>query len=303
MASPLPAIVSLLAGAGLLTIANALLGSLVGVRMAVEGFPRPLAGLVMSAYFAGFIAGSLYAPAIIGRVGHIRAFAACAAMLAVAATAQALWVTPQGWILLRALVGFAMAGQLMITESWLSTVVAGPSRARVFSSYMIAIYLAFGLGQFGLSLGDPAGLELFVVVSLVLALSILPIVLTTAHAPPIAAPPRLQFRRLFSAAPPALAGAFVAGLAIGAVQSLGPQFALDIGLAVPRIALFMGVFFLSGLLLQWPAATCRTLSTVVVSLVAWHWPPRSRVGRWRSSTRSPTRRCSCWLYSAAAPWR
>lgn len=253
MASPLPAIASLLAGAGLLTIANALLGSLVGVRMAVEGFPRPLAGLVMSAYFAGFIGGSLKAPAMIGRVGHIRAFAACAAMLGAAAMGHALWVGPVAWIVLRAIVGFAMAGQLMITESWLSALAAGPRRARVFSSYMVAIYLAFGLGQFGLSLGDPAGLDLFVLISLILALSILPIVLTTAHAPLLTAPPRLRFGRLFAVAPLALAGAFTAGLAVGSVQSLGPQFASDIGLPITRIAMFMGVFFLSGLLLQWPA--------------------------------------------------
>lgn len=90
-------------------------------------------------------------------------------------------------------------------------------------------------------------------ISLILALSILPIVLTTADAPVLDAPPRLRFGRLFAVAPLALAGAFTAGLAVGSVQSLGPQFASDIGLPVARIALFMGVFFLSGLLLQWPA--------------------------------------------------
>lgn len=260
MRSQLTAIASLLAGAGLLTIANALLGSVVSVRMVIEGFPRPAAGLVMSAYFAGFVAGSLYGPRIIGRVGHIRAFAAFAALLGVAATSQALLIMPLPWMVFRAMVGFAIAGQLMVAESWLGAIAAGPVRARVFSSYMITIYLTFGLGQLALSLGDPAGLDLFVLVSLVLALAILPIVLTRAHVPAIAEPPRLRFGRLAAAAPLALAGAFVAGLAIGAIQSLGPQFASDIGLPVPGIALFMGVFFLSGLLLQWPAGRLSDLA-------------------------------------------
>src|SRR5690606_23968521 len=70
---------SLGAGAALLSTGSAVLGSLVSVRMALGGFPRVVPGVVMSAYFAGFVLGSLYAFRIITRVGFIRAFAAFAA--------------------------------------------------------------------------------------------------------------------------------------------------------------------------------------------------------------------------------
>jgi MFS family permease len=248
-----PTVFSLLIGAALLTVGNALLGTLVSLRMAIEGFPRVLAGVVMSAYFAGFVLGSIYAFRIIDRVGHIRAFAAFAATLGAAATAQALVISPLSWMVLRAAVGFAIAGKLIVAESWLNSTASAADRGRVFSLYMIAIYLGFGSGQLALLLGDPAGLELFLVVALFLSASILPIVLTRATAPVTPPTPRLRIRRIYDIAPLGLIGALVAGVAVGAVQSIGPQYARELGLSVTGISWFMGAFFLSGLLLQWPA--------------------------------------------------
>ena len=252
MHSTFPTVLSLLIGAALLTVGNALLGTLVSVRMAIEGFPRVVSGVVMSAYFAGFILGSIYAFRVIDRVGHIRAFAAFAATAGAAATAQALVISPLPWIALRAAVGFAIAGELIVAESWLNSTAIAANRGRVFSQYMIAIYLAFGVGQFALALGDPAGLELFLLVTFFLSASILPIVLTRTTAPLMPPTPRLRIRRIYEVAPLGLVGALVAGVAVGAVQSIGPQFASGLGLSVPRISSFMGTFFLSGLLLQWP---------------------------------------------------
>lgn len=252
MPSTFPTVLSLLAGAALLTVGNALLGTVISLRMAIEGFPRIVSGLVMSAYFAGFVLGSINASRIIDRVGHIRAFAAFAATLGVAATAHALVISPLPWLVLRASVGFAVAGELTVAESWLNSTASVANRGRVFSLYMIAVYLGFGSGQFALALGDPAGLDLFLVVVLFLSASILPIVLTRATAPVTPPTPRLGVRYIYETAPLGLLGALVAGVAVGAVQSIGPQFAMEIGLSVTRISWFMGVFFMSGLLLQWP---------------------------------------------------
>jgi MFS family permease len=252
MSLPYSAIFSLLAGVALLTAGNGLLSTLVSVRMAVEGFPAPVAGLVMSAYFGGFILGSMHASRIIDRVGHIRAFAAFAATLGVAATLQALVIAALPWVLLRGTVGFAMAGQLMVAESWLNAKAPPAARGQVFSRYVITVYLAFGSGQFLLAAGDPATLELFVLVAFLLSASILPIVLTQATAPILPPAPRLRLREIWARAPLGLTGAFAAGVVVGGIQSIGPQFAGLLGLPVAQISQFMGAFFLSGILLQWP---------------------------------------------------
>ena len=50
--------------------------------MAIESFDVP--GLVLSAYFAGFTLGALRCSRIIERIGHIRAYAAFAGLVAAA---------------------------------------------------------------------------------------------------------------------------------------------------------------------------------------------------------------------------
>ena len=69
---------SLLFGAAIMIVGNGLMFILLPIRLGVEGVPAETSGLVMSCYYAGFVAGSLWGRDLIGRVGHIRAFAAFA---------------------------------------------------------------------------------------------------------------------------------------------------------------------------------------------------------------------------------
>ena len=79
MINALRSVFSLLLGAGLLAFGVGLVGMVLPIRMGIEMVAPQIAGYVMSAYYAGFVAGSFTAQRIIGRVGHIRAFAAFAA--------------------------------------------------------------------------------------------------------------------------------------------------------------------------------------------------------------------------------
>ena len=88
----LRSVASLLVGAGILILGNSLIGIVVPIRLNLEGVATELSGLVMSAYYAGFVAGSFWGKGIIARVGHIRAFAAFAGLLAAATLIFPLWV-------------------------------------------------------------------------------------------------------------------------------------------------------------------------------------------------------------------
>ena len=67
---------SLLSGVGLLVVGTGLMFSAIGAQAGLANFSGLVTGLIMSAYFAGFVYGTYACPAIIRRVGHIRAFAA-----------------------------------------------------------------------------------------------------------------------------------------------------------------------------------------------------------------------------------
>src|SRR3546814_1482016 len=66
---------SLLLGTALLLTGTGLFGTLLAVRGGLEGFAPNVLGLVMSAYFVGYLLGTYINPRIIHRVGHVRAFA------------------------------------------------------------------------------------------------------------------------------------------------------------------------------------------------------------------------------------
>ena len=69
---------ALLIGVGFMMLGNGLQGTLLGLRATLEGFPTFATGIMMSGYYVGIFLGSIMAPKLVQRVGHIRVFAALA---------------------------------------------------------------------------------------------------------------------------------------------------------------------------------------------------------------------------------
>src|SRR5262249_53554406 len=92
----------LIIAASLVQLANGFFGTFISLRVAIENFDA--AGLVLSAYFAGFTLGALRSGMIIERIGHIRAFAAFAGVVVAATAVMPLWIGSLAWVVLRALV-------------------------------------------------------------------------------------------------------------------------------------------------------------------------------------------------------
>ena len=91
---------------------NSLVGVVTPLRARIEGFPDLTVGLLGSVYFAGMLAGTLAAPAIIRRGGHIRAYAAFVALAVVSVILMPVMLSPWSWLACRALIGFVFAGPL-----------------------------------------------------------------------------------------------------------------------------------------------------------------------------------------------
>jgi MFS family permease len=111
---------ALFLGIALMMLGNGLQGSLLGIRASLEGFPTTLTGVLMSGYYAGFLVGSVLAPRLVARVGHVRVFAALAALASTAILIHALWIDPASWTVIRLVTGFCYAGLYVVVESWLN---------------------------------------------------------------------------------------------------------------------------------------------------------------------------------------
>src|SRR3546814_16431875 len=92
---------SLLLGTALLLTGTGLFGTLLAVRGGLEGFAPNVLGLVMSAYFVGYLLGTYINPRIIHRVGHVREFAIFAACAATTAIIAPVFVAPLVWAINR----------------------------------------------------------------------------------------------------------------------------------------------------------------------------------------------------------
>ena len=242
----------LLLGMMLLMLGNGLQGSLLGVRGAIEGYTAGTMSLVMSAYFLGFLVGSRLAPHLIQRVGHVRVFAALASLVSAAFILYAAAPDPYVWIAMRVLVGVCFAGIYVTAESWLNAAATNETRGQALSLYMIVQMLGIISAQALLTLADPSGYTLFVVMSVMVSISFAPILLSVTVAPAFQTTKPLTLARLFVISPLGCVGTFLLGGVIAATFAMASVFGTEKGLSTSQIAVFVASIYTGGLLFQFP---------------------------------------------------
>ncbi|WMS43326.1 MFS transporter [Acuticoccus sp. MNP-M23] len=245
-------VTALLIGTALLYLGYGLQTTLVPLRAEAEGFSQITIGLLGAAYYGGFVVGCLFAPYVIMRAGHIRAFAAMVSCVSAAALVFPLAVGEVQWLVFRFLVGACISIVLVIVESWLNEKSSAETRGAVMSTYIIITYGAITVGQLGVTTQPLDGFALFSLCSILLSVAAVPVALTRATQPaPI---PSVQFRpgHLWHLAPAAFVGAFASGLMIGSVLSLSAVFAVGSGFTTGEAAVLASAVVLGGALGQYP---------------------------------------------------
>ncbi len=244
---------ALMLGMMLLMLGNGLQGTLLGVRGSLEQIDSAAMGYIMAGYFVGFLGGSKLTPVLLQRVGHVRVFAAFGSLISAAFILYAAIVNPYAWWLLRVLVGFCFSGVYVVAESWLNHSASNESRGKALSLYMIVQMSGMILGQLLLNAGDPAGYELFVLITVLVSLSIAPILLSTSNSAPreISARP-MSLRELLNTSPLACFGMFLLGGIYAVLFAMSPVYATERGLSVAQTSLFITTIFAGALLFQIP---------------------------------------------------
>ena len=252
MREALAASSALLVGMALLMLGAGLQATLLGVRATLEGFATFVTGAVMAGYYVGYLGGSLAAPGLVRRVGHIRAFAAFTATAAAAILVQSVFVNVAAWALLRGISGVCFAGIYVVAESWLNDRADRRSRGALLAIYMVVIYVGLGLGQLLLNLADARTHLLFVLIAVLISLAVVPMALTAQRAPEFALPHRVSFRELLAISPLGTVGVFFSGATSATLFSLGPVYAARTGMSAAGISVFMACSILPAVVLQLP---------------------------------------------------
>jgi MFS family permease len=245
-------ILSLLRGTAFLLAASGLHGLLLPLRGQEEGFSTASLGLLGTAWAGGFVAGCFFAPRLVRKVGHVRAFGAFAASGAIIALLTGLIINAPVWILLRAGTGFTMAGAFMVIESWLNERATNENRGTVFGLYMMVTYASIMAGQMIVAAGDVKQASLFMVAGIFFCCSLIPTAVSSAATPKPLQDVSLDLKGLYANSPVSFVGCLLVGVANGAWGTLGAVYGARIGISTAEIALMMSLVVVSGAAMQMP---------------------------------------------------
>ncbi|MBO6717411.1 MAG: MFS transporter [Rhizobiaceae bacterium] len=253
MFSTFGSILALLCGTAFLLAGSGLHGLLLPLRGQEEGFSTTVLGLLGTAWAVGFVAGCFFAPRLVRRVGHVRAFGAFAASGAIIALLTGMLISEYVWIALRILTGFVMAGAFMIVESWLNERSSNENRGTVFGLYMMVTYASIMGGQLTVAGGDVSTATLFMLAGILFCLSLIPTAVSTAVTPRPLAEVKLDLPGLYRTSPVAFAACLLIGVANGAWGTLGAVYGARAGISTAEIALMMSFVVVAGAVFQLPA--------------------------------------------------
>lgn len=236
----------------LLLMGNGLLFIIIPMSMRLDGQDTDAIGLVMSLYFVGMLLGSMYGKHLISRVGHIRIFAACASVATMCALLHSIWSIPLVWGLLRVLIGFTNATFFMTMETWLSESSTKENRATVLGSYQFVTYFGLALGQLMLNLAEPQDPILYIYVSMLFCLCMIPVLMSRSGGPRLNETEPMALSTLYKASPLGVIGIMVSGICLGALYNMSSVYGADVGMSKGQIATFMSATMVGGFLLQFP---------------------------------------------------
>ena len=238
-------------GVAMIMLANGLQGSLIGVRASIEGYSAASAGIILTGYYAGFLSGALLIPRRIKNVGHVRMFAALASIASISILLHSIHVSFFGWFLMRFISGMCFVGMYTVAESWINDLSENNNRGKALSIYMMVSMAGSAVGQLFLNIANPETASLFMLVSILISISLVPILIVVSKQPDFSVTEFLNIKQLYEASPLGVIAAMMTGLAHGTLWGIGTIYGLKSGLSIEQVSIFMFTFIIGGALNQY----------------------------------------------------
>jgi MFS family permease len=250
--NPYTAVGAIITGIVFLQGGMGLLSVLLPLRMQEAGFSTTEIGIMAAGFATGFFLGCFYAPGLIQRIGHIRAFACFATALSTLTLALAIDTDLALWTSARLLSGICFAGLLTVSDSWISGETKPSMRGRVMSVYMIFYKAAQALGPLVFTFSAISGNWHFMLVSALFSLSLLPVALRDGGNPTPPIKQRMNLRKVYQTTPLAVVGCMCLGMTNSPMNNLIAIYGVGIGLKVSGAVMLSAALQVGALALQWP---------------------------------------------------
>jgi MFS family permease len=223
----------------------------VSLRLSLQQFHGFIAALIYSSYYAGMLIGGLFFEKVIQKLTHGRTFILCAATISAIISLQSFTSPHLIWIAFRLLSGMMVAGVFISIESWL-LLLFPTSRGIALAFYMIGLYIANSLGQFGISAVTLQSHHPFSLILIFTTVSIIPICFIKNASPLLEESRYLSVFKLYTKTPLGFLGNLTSGLILGAFYTIGPLCAKASNFTMIEISSYMAITIFGGMLMQWP---------------------------------------------------
>ncbi|WP_183270884.1 MFS transporter [Buttiauxella sp. A111] len=244
----------LLCGLMLLTLAIAVLNTLVPLWLAHENLPTWQVGMVGSSYFTGNLVGTLMTGWLIKRQGFNRSYYLASLIFAAGCAGLGLMTGFWSWMMWRFIAGIGCAMIWVVVESGLMCSGTSRNRGRLLAAYMMVYYVGTVLGQLMISKMPTDLASVLPWVTVLTLTAILPLLFTrivndrseNQEATPVWPMLRLRHARL------GVNGCIISGIVLGSLYGLMPLYLNHQGVSDAGIGFWMAVMVSAGIVGQWP---------------------------------------------------
>lgn len=244
----------LLCGLLLLTLAIAVLNTLVPLWLAHENLPTWQVGMVSSSFFTGNLLGTLLTGSLIKRFGFNRSYYLASLIFAVGCAGLGLLVGFWSWMVWRFIAGVGCAMIWVVVESALMCSGTSRNRGRLLAAYMMVYYVGTVLGQLMVSKLPTDLMSVLPWVTGMVLAAILPLLFTrivnqnSEHQEATHVWPMLRLRQ----ARLGVNGCIISGIVLGSLYGLMPLYLNHQGVSDSGIGFWMAVMVSAGIVGQWP---------------------------------------------------
>ena len=244
----------LLCGLLLLTLAIAVLNTLVPLWLAHENLPTWQVGMVSSSFFTGNLLGTLLTGSLIKRFGFNRSYYLASLIFAVGCAGLGLMVGFWSWMVWRFIAGVGCAMIWVVVESALMCSGTSRNRGRLLAAYMMVYYVGTVLGQLMVSKLPTDLMSVLPWVTGMVLAAILPLLFTrivnqnSEHQEATHVWPMLRLRQ----ARLGVNGCIISGIVLGSLYGLMPLYLNHQGVSDSGIGFWMAVMVSAGIVWQWP---------------------------------------------------
>ncbi|MEK9677703.1 MAG: MFS transporter [Rhodospirillaceae bacterium] len=252
MAIRLSSVMAILFATWFLSTGQGLHQALIPLAAEHHFFSQISISLLASVYFGGYLAGCIFAPALIKRVGHSRTLAIAAASLSALSLFHVLMPNEVLWILFRVMVGLAFATTDLVMESWLAASAENQDRGKLLSIYRLIDLGSLGLGQFLIASASPGEFLLFALVAICVSVTVVIVLASTAPTPPIPQSVSVRFWHVYTVSPLAVIGSLLHGIASGIYWGYAPLIAEDASDSDTAVGVILAATLIGAALAQYP---------------------------------------------------